>query len=183
MDVRKTYDSAFVIEESKLTRLLSVIKNTFDRDGAYYKEQFEARLTGEKIVATDSIQHIMELDNSERSRILRLIINCHSGPEPSDNPAHMIQIDFDGRRPVDITITVRSDNERMVSEGMSVAEEQVERMLERGLIYRLFMRSDPRLASLFAAMVAVAAVLVFLCLHYWLLIRRYKDGVYKEPCG
>jgi hypothetical protein len=68
----------------------------------------------------------------------RLIIRCKAGSTPDDEPIHIVEVDFDGHRPVDVTIKVSSDDSRVASEVMSVAEEQVERMLERGLVYQLF---------------------------------------------
>jgi ribose 1,5-bisphosphokinase PhnN len=64
MIIRKRYESAFVVEKSKLTRLLAVIKTALHHEGGFYRESFQARLAGAKGLTTDDIQHIFELDNS-----------------------------------------------------------------------------------------------------------------------
>ena len=91
MHIQKKYQSAFVVEESKLTRLLSVIKNAFQQDGVSYKEFFEVRLTGAKFIRTASLQHILDLDNSKRSRVEALVIKCESERKVSDNAAQTIR--------------------------------------------------------------------------------------------
>lgn len=142
MIVNKRYRSAFVAEKSKLTRLLGVIKNAIHQEGLSYEESFEAHLGGIKTITADSLQHILDLDNSERSRVERLIIRCKAGLTPNEDPTHVVEVDFDGHRPVDVTITVSSDDSRIASDVMSVAEEQVERMLERSLMHQLFNSSE-----------------------------------------
>jgi hypothetical protein len=160
MIIRKQFRSAFVVEKSKLTRLLAVIKDSLHHEGGFYRESFEARLAGAKGLATNDIQHILELDNSERSRVEGLTIQCEAGLEPHV-PAHEVTVTFDGREPVDIGIRVSSDDQRLASDVMSVAEEQVERMLERGLAYRVFKLRDPITMATFAAILgAFTAVVV-----------------------
>ncbi len=136
MVVTKLYNSAFIVETSTLTRLLSVIQNSLKQGDVSYSELFHVEFGNHKTSHTDSVQHVLDLDNSERTRVERLIITCAAGPE-SDQ--HVIHIDFDGRRhPVDVTIEVTSDDRKSAEDIMSVAEEQIERMLERGLIYRIY---------------------------------------------
>lgn len=163
MFVDKRYLSAFVVEKSKLTRLLGVIKNAIHQEGLSYTESFEARLVGTKTITADSLQHILDLDNSERSRVERLIIHCAAGPTSSDDPTHFVEVDFDGhRRPVDVTIAVSSDDSRAASDAMSVAEEQVERMLERSLMHQLFGSSEfvRQLAVVITMLIAISTVVL-----------------------
>jgi hypothetical protein len=138
MIVNKRYSSAFVVDRSKMTRLMGVIKNSITHEATSYEEFFEVRLRGAKTITIDSLQHVLDLDNSERSRIERLSITCRTRQVSNDEPRHSVEVDFDGLRPVDITITVMSDDPKLAADIMSVAEEQVERMLERSLMYWLY---------------------------------------------
>jgi hypothetical protein len=85
-----------------------------------------------------------------------LVIRCEAGLEPSDDPAHAIEVDFDGRQPVDVRIMVSSDDQKIASDVMSVAEEQVERTLEVGLAYRVLRLDFPFVV--FVGMMLVAGL-------------------------
>jgi hypothetical protein len=140
MIIRKRYRSAFVVERSKLTRLLAVIRNALHHhEGGFYRESFEAHLAGAKGVATEDIQHILELDNSERSRVEGLLIRCEANPEPGDVPAHEIEIDFDGRPPDDVTIRANTN---------TVSALQATEILARQLKIVIAQRASPSLAFL-----------------------------------
>jgi hypothetical protein len=117
-------------------------KISLNQGDGTYSELFHVEFGDHKTFHTDSVQHVLDLDNSERSRVERLIITCAAGPESNQ---HVIQIDLDGRHPVNVTIEVRSEDRKIAEDVMSVAEEQVERMLERRIMYRIY--NEPLFAT------------------------------------
>lgn len=162
MIIEKRYRSAFVVEESKVTRLLGVIKESIPQEGLLYEESLDAYLSGAKTVEAKTVQEIMALDNSERSKVKRLVIRCEAKPNVKDDAAHFVRVDFDGELLGDVAITVVSDEGRIASNVVSVAEEQIERMLDRGLIQRLLTNREVRLAVplMLAGMITVAMLTV-----------------------
>jgi hypothetical protein len=158
MIINKEYRSPFVVEQSKLTRLLSVVDNALQPHGSCYSKSFEARLADERSISTDSLQHILELDNSERSRVGRLIIKCQARPKPAGDPVHAIEIDFNGRPKTEVRLKVTSADWKVARETISVAEEQIERMLERGFFHNIFVRADETFIAIVMMMVTVTLI-------------------------
>ena len=61
--------SPLLVEKSKLTQLLGVIKSALHQEGLSYQESFEVELTGAKNIAADSLQHILETGDVRRRPI------------------------------------------------------------------------------------------------------------------
>jgi hypothetical protein len=76
-----------------------------------------------------SVDDVLRLDNSRKSKIQRLLITCCASPEGAARSEHEIQVDFDGRTAgkIKVTVSVRSDNVSWSDRALSEVEEQVER--------------------------------------------------------
>lgn len=138
MNVSKKYNSSFVVEKSKLTRLLSVINERMALLQQPIQQTYETHLSGQKNVTNSSIEEILSLDNSRRSKIERLVLLQKSVTQVPAVTEHQIEVDFDGKSPTDVTVSIRGTDARWVTESMSVVEEQVERTLEKTLFHLLF---------------------------------------------
>src|SRR5438128_7990770 len=79
--ITKRYESDFVADKSKLTRLVSVIQSQFNEKTPQLFEQYTASLSSDKTFETNSLTDVFELDNSENSRIHGLRITCGSAPK------------------------------------------------------------------------------------------------------
>jgi uncharacterized protein with von Willebrand factor type A (vWA) domain len=137
MDVSREYESAFAVEKSKLTRLLSLIHQRMATLQEPVEETYEAHLSGLKTVINNSITEIFALDNSHRSRIERLVVSQKAAAAPAKPSDHRVQVDFNGKMPADVTISIRGTDGSWVLETMSVVEEQVERMLETSPLQKI----------------------------------------------
>ena len=138
MNVSKKYNSSFVVEKSKLTRLLSVINERMALLQQPIQQTYETHLSGQKNVTNSSIEEILSLDNSRRSKIERLVLLQKSVTQVPAVTEHQIEVEFDGKSPTDVTVSIRGTDARWVTESMSVVEEQVERTLEKTLFHLLF---------------------------------------------
>lgn len=139
---RKLFNCPFLLEKSKLTRLLEVIESRFKQAHiATPQFAFGVELPGQKVIETESIDEVLSLDNSKRSRIQGLSITCRSSEgtaEPHGSASRpSLLIDFDGTGKPAIMLTVRGDKPTWVSETFSAAEEQIERTQERSILTRL----------------------------------------------
>ena len=78
-----------------------------------------------------SVDDVLKLDNSRKSRIQRLLITCCASTEGAARPEHEIQVDFDGRivgkNKTKVIVSVRSDDAGWSDRALSEVEEQVER--------------------------------------------------------
>ena len=137
--VRKEIESPFIVETSKLTRVVAVIEDTLaHHENLVQKWRFEAYLTGMRVEEAASLEEIVELDNSARNRVYRLLIICSAGVPNAVTPDHEIQVDLDGRATKSRTTTtttttrmevhVKSDDPGWASRTLAEIEEQVERM-------------------------------------------------------
>ena len=102
-----------------------------------------------------SIEDVLKLDNSRRSRIQRLLVTCCASTKGAARPEHEIQVDFDGRsigKPK-IVVSVRSDDASWSERALSEVEEQVERTSLHDVPQRLAL-----------VVLAISAILTFLFL-------------------
>ncbi len=128
--LRKEFNSPFIVDKSKLKRLIEVAEAKFKEDGNS-KFGFEAHLSGQKVVETGSVDEILVLDNSKRNRVERLVINCTDTAPGSQEIKRGMLVDFDGRTSASIYLAVKGDSAAWVGETFRAAEEQAERAVER----------------------------------------------------
>jgi hypothetical protein len=161
---RKYFRSPFIVEKSKLTRLLEVIDAKFEKDDLPTHHEFEVHLHGQKVIETTSIEHVFALDNSQKSRIERLSLSSTSNDRAAESshraPSRALLAEFDGQGRASITLVVKGDDSTWVSEAFSAAEEQIERTLERSIFTRLSY-NQTAVFSLFAIAVILGVSLTF----------------------
>jgi len=137
---RRVIRSPFVLEKSKLTRLLEVTDPKFTQDGYKLEKTFVARSKGDRLTQTDKLEVILALDNSARHRIEQLTIISSATPQdaPRDSPPKRYQsIEFDGSSGARIEVIIRADDETWANETFSAAEEQVERTVQSTIMHRI----------------------------------------------
>jgi hypothetical protein len=135
--IHKFYNSAFLLEPTKLNRLLGKIHERLDdHDSLVQHDSFEVSLTGGRREEMTNVHDVLNLDNSSKRQIQRLLIVSSGSTPGSPRPSHEIQIDFGGSM-VDIhsagtikygvAISVRSEDTGWADRTLSELEEQVER--------------------------------------------------------
>ena len=132
MFIHKSLKSAFLAYESKITRLISVMKERFPTNEMSIDETYEALLQDGKTITLDSLNQVFELDNTEKNPIIKLDINC-----VTEDNSHSIRVGFSGKGDARVRLEVYSDDTAWASITQSVIEEQVERTLKQSWIYKV----------------------------------------------
>jgi hypothetical protein len=156
MVITKRYHGPFVLEKSKLTRLLGVIAERLEEPPGVVHHKFEAQLMGHKNVSSETVDEILQLDNSERSRVVRLRVASTLRATVPIGP-RFVEVDFDGTSPATIRVTTDGPDQKWVAEMASVVEEQVERNLERAALARLLSGSSILMVALFGALLCIVS--------------------------
>ena len=90
--VRKVFNSPFLLDRSKLTRLASVIRQKLTEQGGIGSEQYSAYLSSDTDIPTSSLEEILDLDNTDKHRIRRLTVTA----SVTIADEHRVEVDFDG---------------------------------------------------------------------------------------
>jgi hypothetical protein len=126
--IRKEYQRPFILEPSKLSRILDVAHdNLSSATQGQIADSFEISMAGNRTEQATVLDDVLNLDNSRRYKILRVLIT--SSASSSNSMSHLVEIDFDGHdgsKPKTV-LTVRSDATGWASRTFSELEEQVER--------------------------------------------------------
>src|SRR5579862_458498 len=97
---RKTFDAPFVLEKSKLTRLLEVTQERFSQASAKSKFHFQTLLANGKTTQHEAVEQVLSLENSKKTPIRSVWITCSEDGEPADIAVgKLVSIEFDGGSP------------------------------------------------------------------------------------
>jgi len=142
---RKVFHSTFVVEKSKLTRLIEVIETRIKQVDNQPRVHYAVRMQPDdgrarrgKEIECESLQQVLSLDNAKKSRIVALQVIYRTTTSPRSSTS----VDFDGADP-SVTISVTGQDDLWVNETFSAAEEQVERTLGSSLAGRLSRTTFP----------------------------------------
>ena len=137
MRIHKEYEQAFLLEPTKLTRIIGKVHERLaDHVNTATQCSFEVYLTGNRREEMSTVEEVLELDNSPKQKITRLVATCSASTVGAARPEHEVRVDFAGppavptagpsRKKV-VSINVRSDAGAWASRALSEVEEQVER--------------------------------------------------------
>ena len=139
--IHKEYDRPFLLEPTKLTRLINTIHERLgDHPYTTAHDHFEVFLSGNRHEELSSIDAVLALENSRKQKIQRLLITSSALARGASRPEHEIQVDFAGnttdpnkgnRNVKVVAVSVRSDVAGWASRALSEVEEQVERTWQR----------------------------------------------------
>jgi len=134
IQVHKEYTRAFLLETTKLTRLLDTIHERLgDLQCSTAHDHFEVFLSGKRREELTSVDDVLALPNSLKQRIERLVITCSAGRKGAARLENEIRVDFAGKGSASasntkvVAISVRSDAVGWPNRTLSEVEEQVER--------------------------------------------------------
>jgi hypothetical protein len=137
--IYKEYERAFLLEPTKLTRLVDIIHDRLSEHGRVVQpDQFEVFLSGSRHEEMSSLPDLVALDNSRTQRITRVIITCSASSRGAHAPDYEVRVDFGGPKLIRdgtttnsnarvISISVRTDDRGWAGRTLSEVEEQVER--------------------------------------------------------
>jgi len=136
--VQKEYTQSFLVEPTKLTRLMALVHERIGQSPAtLLRDRFEVFLPANRVEALSSLDEVLALENSRKKRIERLLIVC-SGDDQSGTVQYQVEIDFGVvKTPLNsppnthaqkmIAVTVMSDDSPWNARVLSEIEEQIER--------------------------------------------------------
>jgi len=154
MRIFKAYKSPFVVETSKINRLMSVVRENFTRLKVPSEEHFEVVFAGGRHFATNSLEEVFQLDNSKGTRISEFSIRCFVDAKDRQGTANFFA-EFDSAPPTGVRLSVGSNDAKWAADLFSSAEEQIERTFQTSMVLRL--KSSPFVAF---APILVALVLL-----------------------
>jgi hypothetical protein len=130
--IHKDYERPFLREKTKLGRLMDIIHDRLgEHQDTTKRDDFEVFLSEQRREEMNSVEDVLKLDNSRKSKIQRLLITCCASTDGATRPEHEIQVDFDGRnvanKKTKVIVSVRSDDAGWSDRALSEVEEQVER--------------------------------------------------------
>lgn len=134
INVYKEYYKAFLLEPTKLGRLVDKIHERLGDHQNKPHDTFEVFLTGNRREEMTALDQVLALDNSRKHKITRLVVTCTASSLGAARPEHEVQVDFARPHPSSsggnsrvVAISVRSDAAGWASRTLSEVEEQVER--------------------------------------------------------
>lgn len=135
INLHKEYQQAFLVEPTKLGRLVDKIHERLgEHRNATLHDTFEVFLTGSRREEMTKLDDVLALDNSRRHKITRLAITCSASSLGATRPEHEVQVDFARPKPTSsggstniVAVSVRSDTAAWANHTLAEVEEQVER--------------------------------------------------------
>ena len=135
INVHKEYRQAFLLEPTKLGRLVDKIHERLeDQQKTTPHDTFEVFFTGNRREEMTTLSGVLALDNSRKHKITRLVVTCSASSLGAPRPEHEVQVDFTRTQPSSaggsskvVAVSVRSDAAGWASSTLSEVEEQVER--------------------------------------------------------
>lgn len=138
--IHKDYRRPFLLEKTKLDRLMDIIhRRLSEHHDTTRRDDFEVFLPHDRREEMTNVDDVLQLDNSRKSKIQRLLITCYTLTEGvARRPEHEIQVDFDGTAgKTKIGVSVRSDDAGWSDRALSEVEEQIERTSLRDVSHRV----------------------------------------------
>src|SRR5688572_18562744 len=135
--LHKEYSNAFVLEPTKLDRLVGVIHERLaDNEATVLRDHFEVFYSAHEHEEFDRLEDVVSLENSQRRRVQRLVLTCSAIPAVGGRPEHQVFVDFaatkaaakpDQRSEKVVATIISSDASGWASRTLSEVEEQIER--------------------------------------------------------
>jgi hypothetical protein len=129
--IHKEYSQAFILEPTKLTRLVDKIHERLGEHQPTTKRAlFEVFIAGNRREEMDSLDAVLALENSRKQKIQRLIITCCAGKKVATRLEHEIHVDFGGKKPGGnnrVAVSIHSEAAGWAASTLSELEEQLER--------------------------------------------------------
>ena len=171
--LNKSFGATFILEKSKLLRLLNIIEEKYKSIGKKPKSIFAIILKNGKQMGVNDIEHVLGHDNAIKNPIDFLGINyeCHNEDDVID-----CDITYSISKS-EIKVTVKSSNVRFANELFAEIEEQVERAIVKSWISNLkrTISSDPRrIAPL------IVSIIMMLILIPIIILVEPQQNIYRN---
>lgn len=161
-EITKDYDHAFLLEPTKLIRLVDKIHDRMaDFQSTNIRDRFEIFSLGNRREVVTSIDHVLAQENSRKRRITRLLLVSSAFVEDIAEPQQEVVVDFAKEKGTGnnitkvVAVSVRSEADGWAGRTLSEIEEQVERTWQHHLR-----------PTLTLVLIVLAALIVFILLLF-----------------
>lgn len=173
---RRMLKSPFLLEKSKLSRIIDILKARFDQAGVVPHFNFQVQLRGQRLIQTSAVEEVFAIDNAKKAPIEDLYLTCSDSDDPKVTTDHIVSVDFDGTSPVAVVIAIRGKDPEWVTETFAATEEQVERAMQRSTFTRL--TYNRALTTFLLVTGFVMALFVYVDLMYSHAPTRLTNGMW-----
>lgn len=126
LSVSRGYDSPFVLDGTKLTRIVEVLQERFAALNSPAVLRYEIRLANGRIQEVSELADLLAMDNTVRNPLMALNLNAKTtGTQPG--PECILKYEISGNE--NIRLTVKSADSKWANQLFAAVEEQVERTL------------------------------------------------------
>jgi hypothetical protein len=137
----KYYRNAFVLEQSKLNRIVSVLRERFTEPSFGQREKYEVRHADGTIKVVESLENLyQDSHNSGRKQIEVLEITFQSAVDKDFTSVVRngeVKFSKEGDKPFVMVAVIDNADSRWAGETFAATEEQVERSFKKGFMYTL----------------------------------------------
>lgn len=154
----KSYENCFVLEQSKLNRLISVLREKYPDPPP--REAYQVRHFDGTFQTVDSLDKVYGFYNSGKKQITELVIDLAPISSEGDSPDNRTaRIEFaETPRSGKVSVTVSDPDHKWVEDAFAAIEEQVERCFKRGFMYSI--SANRGIPLLYIAVVAALLLLL-----------------------
>ena len=132
-EYRRTFENVFVLDSSKLSRLLNVIEERFKELSESIFVNYEVSTKNGKNFKTVEIDEILRHDNSVHNPLVNFEITYQ---DKRENPENRCYIEYD-RENSEIYVKIETKKPREGNELFAEIEEQIERSFVTNWVYTL----------------------------------------------
>ena len=131
--IRKDVNSAFVLDKTKLTRLLDVIEQRYEDLNDNISQRFDVTLKNKQVITVRSADELFNLDNSIKNPITTLDI---VGSKANSDDL-VCKVSFSSYHGSNIMMYINTRDNQHTSRFFAEVEEQVERAFTKYWIHRI----------------------------------------------
>jgi hypothetical protein len=135
--VRRFRKSPFVLDKPKLARIMDILEQRFTEARLEFRPTFEITLKRGRTTKTTSVDQLLGFDNSVANPITDLTITVEESWQDSSENDLSCKLEFYNRSVPYINLEVASSQSKRASQSFAELEEQIERTLTSGWMYKL----------------------------------------------
>lgn len=159
--LRKGYQSAFLVDKPKLSRMLGIIEQRFSEQELTFKPSIKVTMKNGKMAELRSLDQLFSLDNTVRNPIESLEVTAATAiSDANPSPVAEAYLNYGGDESESVEFSVTGVNAKWVNELFAELEEQVERTLLRTWVYRFVKTGDILLLGLFLMMMLAGGFVI-----------------------
>lgn len=151
--ISRTQKSAFILDQSKFTRIVEVVRTRYERLDLKAKTTFTVKFADSRVMSFTDYTEILALDNRVRNPIRSLQISV-ANPKKETGRNLTCQVDLGGTPETDVTLDVQANDPKAANEAFADLEEQLDRVCSRSWLANW--RTSPLSPLLFAGGIVVA---------------------------